>query len=131
MKKQKSIMIFLLCILIMSLIGCTQTVITNGSIRLVNNSSYIITVFNITPTTATTWGSNQLGSSTLSPGNSFLVSDIPAGIYDLRAYLSGYGTIYHYDAAVEAGKTAAWVLSYKGISKEQDEESESVFEYYY
>lgn len=107
MIKKSFFPISILCIAIIALAGCAQTVETTGGIRLVNNSSYIITSFYITPITAETWGANQLGSNTVAPGNSYLVNKIPAGTYDLRAYLYGYGTIYHYNAVVEAGKTAA------------------------
>jgi len=111
MLKRKLISVFLSIVILSILTSCSQTTQTTGAIRLVNNSSFPITGFYITPISAPTWGVNQLGSNTVYSGYSFTVQSIPAGFYDLAAYLYGYGAVYHYNAEVKAGYTATWTLS--------------------
>ena len=74
--------------------------------------------FYITPATAPSWGDNQLGGATISPGSSYTVTGIPVGTYDLAANLSGHGAVYHYGAEVKDGSAGSWLLSYgRGVSR--------------
>ena len=121
MQNRKLILMFLLITILIIFSSCSQATQSTGSIMLVNNSNYIITGFYISPTTSETWGNSQLGSNTVSPSNSCTVKNIPAGTYDLRAYLYSYGSIYHYGVAVQAGNTTTWTISSRGILKGIDE----------
>ena len=51
----------------------------------INTSSVTICYLYVSPSTDTSWGDDQLGSSVIAPGQSFTITDIPFGTYDLRA----------------------------------------------
>lgn len=99
--------------------GCSEPSPQTGAIRLVNNSAYYVTSFYITPATAQSWGSNQLGGATIPPDSSYTVTGIPVGLYDLAANLSGYGEVCYYDAEVKGGYVGSWTLTYgRSVSRE-------------
>jgi len=58
-----------------------------GSVDIVNNSSSkTICYVYISSTTSDSWGDDQLGSdNTVAPGQTFTITDVPVGTYDLRA----------------------------------------------
>lgn len=56
----------------------------SGTLMLVNNSGATVCYVYISPTTATEWGGDWLGSSTVASGSSYTFS-VPAGSYDLKA----------------------------------------------
>jgi hypothetical protein len=57
----------------------------SGSLTVINSSSVTICYLYVSPSTDTSWGDDQLGSSVIDPGQSFTITDIPFGTYDLRA----------------------------------------------
>jgi hypothetical protein len=77
-----------------------------------NNSSYGIYYFNISPHSDTSWGNNQLGSSTISTGSQFTVSSIPAGVYDLRVQTAGKAqSATRSNITLSAGATYTWSVT--------------------
>ena len=48
---------------------------SSATFKLVNNSTYSVDQLYVSPTTATTWGDDQL-SSTLAPGNTFTLTGV-------------------------------------------------------
>jgi len=68
-----------------------------GTIRLSNVSGVTIDEFYISLASSSAWGSDQLGSSTLSSGFYFDVANVPVGTYDARAIVLGALSIYHGD----------------------------------
>lgn len=103
MKTLKPVSLFLLFALITA--GCdfvrstdkdkTQESCT-ADVSFVNNSSDTIWYLYIAPADSDSWGNDQLKSSTISPGNTFTITNIPApGTYDFRVYrYSDYASLY-------------------------------------
>ncbi len=83
----------------------------SASLRVNNNSSYTVWYLYVRPSTSSSWGPDQLGASTtISPGGSFLLTNIPAGInYDLRADSSS-GNWTRYGVPMTSGGTFTWNL---------------------
>lgn len=72
--------------------GVTTTVTSmnsgNGSVVVANNTPLTITGVYLTQTTASTWGPNQTGGSSILPGGSLTLSGVSPDTYDLRVYFS-------------------------------------------
>ncbi|MBL9021315.1 MAG: hypothetical protein JNL21_03915 [Myxococcales bacterium] len=58
---------------------------TDATILVANNSSYTICYLYAAPCSSSTWGPDQLGSSTLPSGYTIEFSEVPPGCYDFRA----------------------------------------------
>jgi hypothetical protein len=76
-----------------------------GSWRVVNNSSRTIMNLYISPTSSSSWGVDQLGSSTIAPGASFTVNNIPAGTYDSKIVMSSGNSYTINNIVIAAGQT--------------------------
>jgi len=75
----------------------------------VNNSSYTITVVNISPEDDTSWGEDYL-AGTIASGGTGWFEDIRAGTYDLRA-MDASANEWTYDGAVlEPDDVWTWTL---------------------
>lgn len=58
---------------------------TTGSLTITNNKTTLsITAVNISPTTQGTWGANQISASIPPNGGFRIITNIPAGSYDIR-----------------------------------------------
>jgi len=58
------------------------------------------------------WGSDQLGTNILDPGEAFQLTDIPPGCYDYRAETAGAATYWEeYGVELSAGEDATWSLT--------------------
>jgi hypothetical protein len=62
----------------------TETPPPSGNVTLVNQSGQTVCYVRISPSTETTWGSDWLGSDTVSAGGSYTF-DVAPGTWDLRA----------------------------------------------
>jgi hypothetical protein len=82
-----------------------------AAVKLQNNSTYTLYYFYVRTCTASTWGTDLLGASVVSPGASFTVSSVPQGCYYFRAESSG-STVYWQSQAVTltAGQTYTWTI---------------------
>jgi hypothetical protein len=81
-----------------------------GSLRVVNSTSYTITQLFVSPASQGTWGADQL-PTTIPPGGSFTVVDIPAGTYDLKAVASDGTTFWQTNGiTIPASGTYTWTL---------------------
>lgn len=83
---------------------------SNATLVVQNDSSYTIMYLYVSPSSSSSWGTDQLGSSTIAPGASFTLNNIPPDVYDLWAENS---TGYDYVRANEvfsAGVTKTWTL---------------------
>ncbi len=69
-----------------------------GAVRLNNASGVTIDEFYLTPSGSSSWGEDQLGSSTLPTGSFFDVSTVPVGTYDARAVVLGVLSTYRGDS---------------------------------
>ena len=65
-----------------SLAACAAD--TSSTLTIHNNSSYALIEINVAPVDQTTWGQDLLGVDVLNPGDSFVVSKIDCGTYDIR-----------------------------------------------
>jgi len=88
----------------------TASSTTTGSLKVVNNSSYTIYYLYVSPSGATTWGSDQLSTYTILPGYSYTLNLIP-GTYDMRAE-STNSTYYwqQFNIPITANNTYTWSL---------------------
>lgn len=96
--------------------GSTGTETTNAAtsnLMVVNNSGTTIYYLYVSPSTSSSWGSDQLGSRVVSPGQSFTLGSIPCGInYDLRAEGSGHsGLAQRFGVYFACGSTITWTFS--------------------
>jgi hypothetical protein len=83
---------------------------TVGSLSVVNSTSYTITQLFVAPASSGTWGTDQL-SSTIAPGGSFTLTDIPPGTYDFKAIASDGTTFWQTNSVgITAGGTFTWTL---------------------
>ena len=58
---------------------------TTGSLTVINNKTVLsITAVNISPTSQSTWGANQISASIPPNGGLRIITNIPAGSYDIR-----------------------------------------------
>lgn len=80
---------------------------TTGSVKVTNNSSLSIYFLYLSPTSSSSWGPDQLGSTTIPIGGSFTVYDIPPDTYDLKVTSSSGTNAFLYGISVYAGYTAA------------------------
>jgi hypothetical protein len=86
---------------------------TTGSITLINSSSYTIQKFYISPSTETTFSIDYLGVNVLPAGQSYKVSNLAPGYYDLRVTAVDGSTSIHadqYQILLEAGEALAWTV---------------------
>lgn len=63
----------------------TWTIIGVGSLEVVNESEDTIAYLYISPSDSTTWGDDWLGADVIDPGASYIVGDVPRGVYDIKA----------------------------------------------
>ncbi len=91
----------------------------SGAARLVvvNNSSYTIGYLFVSPSSDSTWGSNQLGTFVISPGDSFTIENIPDGIYDFLAVtLDDQLEAGRSMVVMESGAITTWTLTSSDFS---------------
>jgi len=61
------------------------------NLRVVNYTDTTVYYLYVSPSSSSSWGSDQLGSRVITPGSSFTLSGIPCGInYDVKAEASGH-----------------------------------------
>ncbi len=81
--------------------------INTGSVAVTNGSStYAITELYISPSSSSTWGSNQISSS-IAVGSTRTITGIPVGTYDLQAVFSNAQTYTLTGFSVTANQTFA------------------------
>lgn len=81
----------------------------NASFRVQNNSSYTIFYLYVSPSSVTTWGSDQLGLSTIAPGASFTLNNLTPGNYDSKVTDSSDSWYReYYGWSFVAGTTTTW-----------------------
>jgi hypothetical protein len=83
---------------------------SSGTLKIVNNYSYPITELFVSPSTASTWGANQL-SVPIPVGGTLTLTDITPGTYDLKAVASDGSYNETYDASIAAGGLYTWTLT--------------------
>ena len=66
----------------------TWTVESMAALDIYNSSPYTIALLYISSTDSDTWGDDWLGGTTIAPGDSYSVSSLDVGSYDLRAETS-------------------------------------------
>jgi hypothetical protein len=81
-----------------------------GSLKVVNNYDYPITELYVASSTSSIWGGNQL-SAPIPVGGSLTLTNIPAGLYDLKAVGSDGAYVENYDVSITAGGLFTWTLS--------------------
>ncbi len=81
-----------------------------GSVTVVNNYSYPLTELYVTPSTSPTWGANLL-SAPIPVGGSITITDVPAGLIDLRVVASNGVYAEDYEVLLGAGENIVWTLS--------------------
>jgi hypothetical protein len=64
--------------------GGTAVAAQGGSLQVNNGSSYAIHYLYMSSTAESTWGPDQLGSSVIGAGESFTLSNVPCGNYDVK-----------------------------------------------
>jgi len=98
----------------------TTIVSSDGSLQIVNSTSRTISEVYFSPTTSTTWGSDQL-SGTISSGSTWTLTDIPPDSYDLKVVfsdtsdLTGSQVIDYSAATITAGGTVTITLTDSNI----------------
>lgn len=117
---RRAILIGLVLLLAASIAACSKSTdstssssgSTTSSVKLINSSSYSVISWYISPSSSSTWGSDQLGSRTVSQGSTFTVGGIPCGTnYDFRADISGDSSHWtRYGAYVSCGTTGTWTV---------------------
>ncbi len=80
-----------------------------GAIEITNGSGYEVATLYISETGADSWGDNWLGGDTIAEGNSYVVEDIPAGIYDVRVK-DAAGNVVETLYSVEINGPTTWDL---------------------
>lgn len=72
--------------LVLGAAGCAAEEDTDLSSTLTidNDSSFSMIEINLSPTDRIAWGPDLLGTEVLDPGDSFIVSDLDCGVYDIR-----------------------------------------------
>lgn len=108
----------LLVVLMLVLFGCgggggDDT----GSLRVTNSQAVTIYHLHLSPTTSSTWGPDQLGTRTIAYGESFTVTGIPAGTYDMKLDFYDGTYITRYGITISAGQTRAYTITAKGVAK--------------
>jgi hypothetical protein len=81
----------------------------SASLTVYNNTSTTLCYMYISPTTSSSWGNDQLGSSTISAGGSHTFS-VPAGSYDLKAEDCSHNTLSTQMGVYISGSTS-WTVS--------------------
>jgi hypothetical protein len=84
--------------------------VSTGALKVVNNYNFPITELYVASSTSSTWGANQL-SAPIPVGGSITLTDIPEGMYDLRAVASDAAYVENYDVSITAGELFTWTLS--------------------
>ncbi len=79
------------------------TVVTTGSIKIANSTGQSINYAYVSPASSSTWGVDQLGSSTIASGSNFTLTNITAGSYDVKVVLADGSIKYQYGVSVSAG----------------------------
>jgi hypothetical protein len=57
---------------------------TSSSIRFTNSSAWVIRELYLSPVSQSQWGADQLGAHVIRTGESFSLTNIPCGNYDLK-----------------------------------------------
>jgi hypothetical protein len=88
---------------------------TTGNLKVVNSSSYTVGYLYVVTYpngyTYGSWGSDQLGVYTISPGSNFTLTGITPGYWDMKAVPLGQsGYWVNYDAYIGSGATYTWTL---------------------
>ena len=81
-----------------------------GSLEITNSSSKTITEVNVSPTTSSTWGVDQL-SGTISSGSTWTLTDIPPGNYDLRVTYSDSTITTEMGVTITGNQIYPWTIS--------------------
>ena len=88
----------------------TPTTTTTGSLAITNNSSKTFEVVYLALTTATTWGSDQC-TYTISLGETWTLTDITPGDYDLRVVFTDGSAYEKWNFAITADVTYTLTLT--------------------
>lgn len=83
-----------------------------ASLEVHNNSSYTIERVYISPSSSSSWGTDQLGSDVISSGESVKFNNIPVNTYKVKAVTTDSPALSAKKTNVELkeGKTASWTL---------------------
>lgn len=76
-----------------------------GTVVFQNSSSYDIWWIYLSPSSDSTWGSDRLGSDILYSGQTFTITNVPAGIYDAMAEPLSLPAVYAWGFTVPSGGT--------------------------
>lgn len=109
---KKTILIFWSIVLLGVVFGCSgggsdAPPHGPGALVFYNDTSLPITSLYLTPSNASSWGPDQLDYDLL-PGESYALTDITAGFYDVKATIIGNLSTYYgyiYDNPIEAWQT--------------------------
>jgi len=80
---------------------------TTGSMRVTNNTGFIIEDLYISPSSSSSWGTDQLEGNIISNGPSVILTNILPGSYNVKAVLSNLTVLYHLSVNVVAGSTVS------------------------
>jgi plastocyanin len=83
---------------------------SSGALKVVNAYSAPITELYVAASSSGSWGTNQLEAA-IASGDTFTLTSIPAGTYDLRAVAADGGYVETYAVTIAAGETVTWTLT--------------------
>lgn len=92
---------------------CQPAAPSSASLKVVNNSSISLYYLYASPCGTSTWGPDQLGSKTISPGGAFTLTGFPCpACYDLKVEGSGHTVgATRYGNNFSCGSTLTWTLT--------------------
>jgi hypothetical protein len=80
--KLKLLLLTALIIVTMGALGCNTS--TTATLKIVNNSSYIINDVYVSKSSSSYWGADQLGYNIITVGETFTLTEIPPDTYDIK-----------------------------------------------
>lgn len=85
-----------------------------GSLRVFNDGAVTMSQLYVTPSTSSTWGSDQLAPYPLQPADSITLTRLYPGTYDVRARFNDGSTDTVYDVRIHDGETTTLGMQNSG-----------------
>jgi len=102
-KVGKIVLLAAFSLLMAALSGCSLAL--DATLDVHNDSGTDIYYLYVSPSSSDTWGSDQLGSTILFTGDTFTVTDIPPGSYDILALDDSDNTVHEeYGLYLDSGE---------------------------
>ena len=98
--------------LLLAVAGCgdADDPIAYASLEVINESSHTIVELYVTPASVAGWGPDQLDGETIAPGERYLLTGIPPGVYHLKFVTEGGVAQSEADQVLGEGGRRRWII---------------------